>query len=173
MKHSALLVSLVIAPFALTGCVERKFVVTSNPPGAFVQLNGQVVGPTPADISFDYYGDYDITLTKDGFETLKVHQPMKAPWYEYPPLDFISENLIPWRIKDVRCLPVYQMQPQQVPSVADVVARGTVLQQRAENIGTPPAPQPIVTPPAPQPPVVTPPPVAPGDTSPPPVAPGG
>src|SRR5580693_4048976 len=48
-----------------TGCVERRYVVTSDPPGALVFRNGVPLGPTPVDDFYVYYGEYDITLVKD------------------------------------------------------------------------------------------------------------
>src|SRR6478672_8516057 len=56
----------------LAGCVERRFVIESDPPGALVLLNGQPLGTTPVDGYFTYYGNYRFTIIKDGFETLHV-----------------------------------------------------------------------------------------------------
>jgi hypothetical protein len=81
------------------GCVERRFVVTSEPPGAKVLGNGQDLGPTPADDAFVYYGNYHFTLIKEGYETLQVDQSVNPPWYQYPAIDFFSENIIPWKIR--------------------------------------------------------------------------
>src|SRR5581483_5232398 len=49
---------------ALTGCVERRYVITSDPPGAIVYCNGRQIGATPVDDHFIYYGKYDFTLVK-------------------------------------------------------------------------------------------------------------
>ena len=54
------------------------------------------------DREFTYYGTYRFTLVRDGFQTMTVEEHVKAPWYEIIGLDFISENLIPWTIPDVR-----------------------------------------------------------------------
>ena len=72
------------------GCVERRYVVTSEPPGALVLRNGVPIGLTPVDDFFIYYGSYDLTLIKDGYETLPAKVKIDAPWYQYPPLDFVA-----------------------------------------------------------------------------------
>ena len=56
---------------------------------------------------------FDFTLVRDGYQTLQVDECLSQPWYEFPGLDFISENLIPWTIRDVRRF-TYQMVPLQV-----------------------------------------------------------
>src|SRR5262245_19788812 len=66
------------------GCVERRFVIESDPPGAVVFVNGQPLGSTPVDGHFIYYGNYDFSLVEDGYETLHVDQRIRAPWYQYP-----------------------------------------------------------------------------------------
>src|SRR5438270_8298429 len=113
MKRNAWLFGLVASGFLLAGCVERRYVVSSDPPGALVLRNGQPLGATPADDHFTYYGNYHFTLIRDGYETLEVDECVRAPWYEWPPLDFVSENLVPWWIYDVRHFH-YAMQPLQV-----------------------------------------------------------
>src|SRR5438046_2918895 len=97
----------------LSGCVERRYVITSDPPGAIVIRNGQPLGATPVDDHFIYYGKYDFALVKEGYETLHVEQVIPTPWYEYFPLDFISENLVPYPILDRREFH-YQLMPRKV-----------------------------------------------------------
>ena len=50
---------------ALAGCVERRFVIESDPPGALVLMNGQQLGATPVDGHFVYYGRYHFTLAEN------------------------------------------------------------------------------------------------------------
>jgi hypothetical protein len=125
----------------LAGCVERRYVITSDPPGAIVLENGRPIGATPVDGSFVYYGTYHFTLVRDGHETLQVDQPISTPWYEIAPLDFVTENLIPWRIRDVRRFH-YQLPPLQTVRSDQVLDRGQQLRQRAAGIGQPPSPPP-------------------------------
>src|SRR5580658_3031034 len=99
----------------LSGCVERRFVIETSPPGTMVYVNNRPVGFTPVDVPFTYYGKYLITLEKDGFQTQNIEQRVAPSWYSYPPLDFIFENLYPLKISDIRRLPddkgPYEMQP--------------------------------------------------------------
>ena len=65
--------------------------ITSEPSGALVYLNGEEVGRTPMRYDFMWYSDYDVTLRKDGYETLKTHQKLDAPLLFIPPLDLVGE----------------------------------------------------------------------------------
>ena len=148
MRRQAWLVGAALTAGLLAGCVERRFVVTSDPPGAIVLRSGQFIGPAPADDHFVYYGLYHFTLIKDNFETLQVDQEIKPPWYEYWPLDFIFENFVPWQIEDVRRFH-YQMQPLQAVSPTALINEVQQLRNRAETIAPQPRPVPAPAPGAP------------------------
>ncbi len=121
----------------LAGCVERSYIVTTDPPGAVVYENGKPIGATPADgTSFVYYGRYGFTLVKEGYETLQVEQDIRAPWYQYFPLDFVSENMIPWTLKDQRRFH-FEMKPLQAIRTDEVVERAQQLRARGQAIGAP------------------------------------
>ena len=124
---------------ASLGCVERRFVVNSEPPGALVLMNNKPIGYAPGDNHFVYYGNYHFTLIKPCYATLQVDQKVPPPWYEIPPLDLISEILWPWHIEDVRTFS-YQLQPVASTSPDDVLNRGQSLRSRGQAIGAPPAP---------------------------------
>jgi hypothetical protein len=94
----------------------------SSPPGAAVYVDDYQIGTTPVSHDFVYYGTRNIRMVKDGYETLTVRQPFPAPWYEYFPLDFVSENLIPWEIRDERVVDLALAPAAAVPA-AEVVAR--------------------------------------------------
>ena len=86
---------------AAPGCVRRRLTVRSNPSGAMVYFDKQPIGTTPVSTPFVYYGEYrEIEVAKGGFETEKIKHKLRPPWYQYPVLDFISENLWPWEIRD-------------------------------------------------------------------------
>jgi hypothetical protein len=120
----------IIACFVLavcaTGCVQRRVTVRSNPPGALVYIGKHEIGKTPCSVGFLWYGEREIKLVKDGFETLTVKQWIGAPWYQIPPLDFVSENVYPYKLRDERVFD-YQLIPQRVTAVEQ-------LKQRAENL---------------------------------------
>src|SRR5690349_18204970 len=129
-------VALAVAAALLTGCVERRFRVETNPPGAYVTVNNKPVGPSPVDVPFLYYGQYDILIQKDGYQTQRIHEWVKAPWYAYPPADLIAENFVPLEIQDFRVF-CYEMRPAVVPNLEQLKAEGDGYRQRADNLPPP------------------------------------
>src|SRR5262249_46494932 len=77
-------------------------------------------------------------------QTLHVLQPVRPPWWEIPPLDFVAENVIPFKIRDIRRFS-YPMQPLQTVPSGDVLQRGSILRQQGQALGEP---RPIVVAPA-------------------------
>lgn len=94
-----LIVAGLIAAIILGGCVERNLTINTQPQGALVVLNDEEIGASPVTVSFEWYGDYDVRISKEGFETLKTHRNLKAPWYDNFPFDFFAW-LNPERIVD-------------------------------------------------------------------------
>ena len=82
------------------GCVERKLTINTDPAGAQVFLNDEEIGVSPVTASFNWYGDYNITIRKQGCETLQTHRKLQAPWYDLFPFDFLTQVLYPGRIVD-------------------------------------------------------------------------
>lgn len=119
------LFALVVVCGSSSGCVERYFVVQSNPPGAMVYVNNVPYSPTPAVVPYTYYGTYNIQLVRDGYRTLNVQEKISAPWYAYPPIDFAAEVIYPFRIEDIRRYS-YDMQAIQRPET------NALLQEAAE-----------------------------------------
>src|SRR5438105_15783455 len=113
MRHSLWFLALTACAAGFTGCVERRYIIYTDPPGAMVLRNGQTLGATPVDDHFVYYGKYKFTIFADGYETLQVDQDIASPWYEYPGIDFFSENLIPWTIRHRRVFQ-YHLQPRRI-----------------------------------------------------------
>ena len=72
------------------GCVERRLTINTKPEGALVVLNDEEIGASPVTVPFNWYGDYDVRISKEGFQTLKTHRPLKAPWYDKFPFDFLA-----------------------------------------------------------------------------------
>src|SRR5205085_4017228 len=99
MGRGALLLAAMLAA-GMTGCVERRMLIVSDPPGATVFVNGENVGLSPASVPFTYYGKYDITCVRDGYETTTEKQPVRRPWYEFFPMDFVAEVLYPGHVQD-------------------------------------------------------------------------
>ncbi|MBL0927760.1 MAG: PEGA domain-containing protein, partial [Phycisphaerales bacterium] len=81
---------LLAAAAPLAGCVDRRIVITSEPPGAMVTLNDAEVGRTPTEVSFTYFGVYDVRLEKPGYDTLITRAEARAPIYEKPGIDLVA-----------------------------------------------------------------------------------
>jgi hypothetical protein len=142
---------LLLAACLAGGCVERRFVVYSDPPGALVYINGQYVGASPVDYYYVYHGKYHIRLIKDGYETLDVLQNVRVPWYELPGPDLVAEAILPLKIRDVRNF-AYTLQPLQAVRADDVANRAAQLRAQGQSIGAPREPRPVppgAAPPAP------------------------
>jgi len=83
-----------------SGCVERKLTINTEPQGAIVALNDEEIGISPVTIEFNWYGDYNIRIEKQGYETLNTHRELKGPVHDHFPFDFMFEVLWPGRIID-------------------------------------------------------------------------
>lgn len=127
-RRLGLLVGLTILGSGVAGCVERTMTIKSDPPGALVYMNDQELGRTPLKRDFLWYGNYDVEIRKDGYETLKLHQNVKAPWWGWVPFDLFAE-LIPTTLKDHHEL-AYTLKPAEDPAAVDA----TALEQRAEQL---------------------------------------
>ena len=142
----------------VTARVRRRLTIISNPPGAVVFVDDREIGVTPVSTSFTYYGTRKIQLVMEGFETLTVKRTFSPPWYQWPVIDFISENMIRRELRDERVVD-FRMVPQRiVPSdvllqraqrLRDRSRQGAVTELPAEAMNNRPAPPP--SPPAPRP----------------------
>lgn len=112
------------------GCVERSLTIGSTPNGALVWLNDKEVGRTPVTVPFEWYGDYDIILRKPGFESLKTHRRINAPWYQYAPIDFFAELLIPVTVRDDRTLQ-FELKPARSADKEKLLDRAFEMRTRA------------------------------------------
>jgi hypothetical protein len=115
------------------GCVERKLTVTSEPEGALVYLNNQEIGRTPVTRDFTWYGNYDVQLRQEGYETLKTQHYVVAPWWQWVPLDVLPE-LTPWRWKDHRTMS-FAMRPAATQAVSgeEMLDRAAELRAKLES----------------------------------------
>jgi hypothetical protein len=127
-----------------SGCVQRRMTIRSNPPGAQVYVDNHEIGRTPVSADFIYYGKRKIRLVKDGFETLTIDQSVWPKWYQIPGIDFFSENVVPWEIRDERQFD-YQMQPLLVVPSETLLSRAEELRRGNQVI---PASAPVMMAPA-------------------------
>lgn len=89
--------------FLFSGCVEQTMTIQSDPPGAVVYMNDQELGRTPVTKDFTWYGDYDVQVRLEGYETLSTHKMITAPAWNWVPFDLLA-NLVPMTFKDHRDL---------------------------------------------------------------------
>jgi hypothetical protein len=115
-----------------TGCVQRRFLIRSDPPGAVVYMDNERIGTTPCAVNYVYFGTRKLRLVKDGFETLEVRQPLPTPWYQVPPLDFVSDVVVPYEIRDVRSQ-TYRLQPQVMVAPEHLLARAEALRSGSQS----------------------------------------
>ncbi len=128
----------------LSGCIERRIRVTSEPPGAIVWLNDREIGRTPVETGFTFHGDYDVRLALEGHEPIHTERRAKAPVHEWPGIDLVAhalpvtfDNTIEWH---------FDLEPSlEVTQERDAYETGLV--ERAERLrqhaitGIAPAPE--------------------------------
>lgn len=115
--HYSTLCCLALLFSILPGCVRRRLTVRTKPAGAEVYVDSKYLGKSPISSSTLYYGTRQIEVVRDGFRTEKILRKITPPWYQIPPLDFVTETLWPWEIRDERVIDV-AMVPQQ-PTTSD------------------------------------------------------
>jgi hypothetical protein len=96
----AILAVSMILLMVLAGCVERELTINTKPQGALVALNDEEIGESPVTVNFNWYGDYCVRISKEGYETLNTHRKLKGPWYDHFPFDFFAQIVNPNRIVD-------------------------------------------------------------------------
>ena len=129
---SHLLLLCALALLSSTGCVRRRMTIRSNPPGAQVFVDDQEIGTTPCSSGYVYYGTRKVTVIKDGYKTETIYHKFSPPWYQIPPLDFISETLYPREIRDERIVDV-TLAPQEIVPEAALRSRAEGLRSDARS----------------------------------------
>ncbi len=130
---------------ASSGCVHRVMMIRSDPDGALVTVDRTAVGFTPVAVPFTYYGTREIRLEKDGYEPVMAKKRILPPWYEIPPISFLSDHFAFHEIRDRREFD-FRMTPKTITDESLLleradqlrtdVARGTVTLPIAESNGT-------------------------------------
>ena len=117
---------------AATGCVRRRLTVRTNPPGALVSVDNQIIGTSPAASPYVYYGTREVRVELDGYRTEVIRRRLDPPWYEYPPFDFITETLWPLEVRDERIIDV-ELVPQEVATIETVLDRANTLRDQSRQ----------------------------------------
>lgn len=108
---------LLMTALLLGGCVERKLLIRSEPAGADVRVDGTLVGKTPCEVPFTWYGTRKIELERSGYESFTKTEEVLPPWWQYPVFDLFTDVLIPADFEDARAFD-YTMEPS--PGRVDV-----------------------------------------------------
>ena len=132
-KHSLLIWSVVglITVIILSGCVERQLTINTVPQGALVALNDEQIGESPVTVPFNWYGDYNVRISKEGFETLKTHRKLKGPWYDKFPFDLFAQVLNPKRIVDSYEW-TFELAKKQQPTREELISEAKQLKSQLE-----------------------------------------
>ena len=112
------------------GCVRRTVSITTTPPNCLVFLNDQEIGRSRITNDFTWYGDNDVIIRKKGYETLKTHWEIKAPWYQLIPFDFIAEVLWPGQLLDEHERH-FELTPLERPTTEELVGRAMETRRNA------------------------------------------
>jgi len=109
-----------LAIVVLAGCVERRLTINTEPADALVVLNDEEIGQSPVTVPFSWYGDYNVRISKEGFQTLRTHRRLKGPWYDKFPCDFFAQIVNPKRILDSYEW-TFELAPQQQPDRDELI----------------------------------------------------
>jgi hypothetical protein len=135
--RSSVAVVALAAALGLSGCVERRYTIRTDPPGALVIANGEPIGTTPVSKSFTFYGDRTFRIIKEGYETQDVVAKFEAPWYDNLLTEFFTENLNPYTFRDEVEFN-YKLEPARPADPNDVLNRAEATRAQGQ---APPIPR--------------------------------
>jgi hypothetical protein len=131
-KGLFILLAVCLISILLTGgCVERKLTINTEPQGATVTLNDEEIGQSPVTVSFNWYGDYNVRISKEGYETLKTHRELKGPWYDNFPFDFFAQVINSKRIVDSYEW-TFKLEELQQPSRENLIQKAESLKKQID-----------------------------------------
>jgi hypothetical protein len=138
-----LLIAVAVTLCFETGCVRRRMFIRAFPEGnphtpitgAMVYVNKQPVGRTPVTCHFTHYGTMEFTVVKEGFEPLTEYRKVRAPWYQWPGIDFFSEVVWPQEITDTKQID-FQLRPEQVLPQDELINRAESMRRESQTLGT-------------------------------------
>lgn len=113
----------------ISGCVERKLTINTSPPGALVVLNDEEIGISPITTAFQWYGNYNVIISKQGYETLKTHRKLQGPWYDKFPFDFFAQIVNPKRIVD-KYEWTFELPEKEIPDKKELIQSAEELKNK-------------------------------------------
>lgn len=120
-----------MAALLWSGCVERQLTIRTEPEGARITLNDEQIGRSPVTVSFNWYGDYWVRATKEGYATLETNRELKAPWHDWFPLDFFAQVLYPGRIVDSTEW-TFELAPRQDPTREELIEQAETIRSQLD-----------------------------------------
>lgn len=131
-RHWFKIAVVTVVVFVLTGCVERRLTVITEPSDAVVWLNDEEIGVSPVTVSFNWYGDYSVRIEKPGYEIVNTHRLLKRPMHDYAGLDFIAEVLWPKTIEDSYTW-TFELSPYEPASAPELVEAAAMMRDQANQ----------------------------------------
>ena len=137
-----LLLTIVITLCFDMGCVRRRMFIRAFPEGfsqpingAMVYVNKQPVGQTPVTCHFTHYGTMEFTVIKEGYEPLTEYRKVRAPWYQWPGIDFFSEVVWPQEMTDTKQID-FQLRPERMITQDELIDRAEVMRRESQSLAT-------------------------------------
>ena len=129
MSSKGIVFTIILAAFCFcTGCVERKLTIVTEPSGALVALNDEEIGTSPVTVGFEWYGDYSVRISKDGFQTLSTHQNLKRPLKDVFLFDLLAD-MFTTKIDEYNW--TFKLQPYQQIQKDELIKSAASLQKEA------------------------------------------
>ncbi len=132
----------VVAVVCCSGCiqrgingkygVERSITIKSDPAGARVLVDSEEVGTTPYTFRFVHYGTRKFTIIAEGFKTVEAFEKINPPWYQWFPIDFFVEIILPVKFEDRREY-FYPLEPESDVSGDDFEKRAREFRDAARK----------------------------------------
>jgi len=126
------LILLLAACCAASGCVRRTLEIQSDPPGATVWINGDNIGTTPAKVPFDSYGHIEVLLRLENHQVRREEVRLRAPWYAVFPIDFVTDVLLPVDFHD-RKMFGFKLEPLEETDTDALKARAQAFMTTAKE----------------------------------------
>jgi hypothetical protein len=121
---------LLVLVLLCSGCMERQLTVKTEPADALVVLNDEEIGYSPVTINFEWYGDYNVRISKKGYQTLQTHRNLKRPIRDRFPFDLFVDALWPKRVVD-KYEWTFQLVPYEAPERQDLIDSAVSLEKDA------------------------------------------
>jgi hypothetical protein len=131
LTQPALIVAALTLATLNIGCVHRRVTIRTDPPGAQVLVGGEEIGYSPASFDVTWYGTEEVMLLKDGYKIETQFVKIQRPWYQVPPLDFVTDNFLLTRVKDQHDF-TFPLTPRTLVPRGDLVERGNAFRSESQ-----------------------------------------